>query len=189
MGQIRTFIAIELSNEIRGSAARTIKNLQGMSKDYNWNEKENLHITLNFLGDVNETEVPTVCRLVEQTVTDFGTFELSIQGLGCFPNNDKPRVVWLGVDEGKEAMLELNDRLATALETMRFPRENKDYRPHLTLGRLRRGKRWSDEITEYANRQSNLYAGRTIVDHVVVYSSFLDRTGPTYTPMANIALL
>lgn len=189
MGQIRTFIAVDISNNIRNSAFKTTTRLQSLATDYNWVEKDHLHITLNFLGDVEEAEVPSVCRLVQNTVAEFGTFELSVNGLGCFPNNDKPRVVWLGIDEGEQELLALNGRLADALEGLRFPRENKDYLPHLTLGRLRRGGRLSPPISEFVGQQSQLRAGKMIVDHVVVYSSFLDRSGPTYTPMSKVDLI
>jgi len=189
MGQIRTFIAVDISNGIRNSAFKAITRLSGQATDYNWVEKDNLHITLNFLGDVEEAEVPKVCRVVEETVTEFGSFDMSVQGLGCFPNLEKPRVVWLGVDQGQQELQALNDRLAGALEELRFPREIKDYHPHLTLGRIRRGGRWSPGISEFVEQQSHLRAGNMIVDKVGVYSSFMDRSGPTYTPMAKVNLI
>ena len=189
MGYIRTFVAVDVSTGIRNSAFKTITNLSGKALDYNWVEKENLHITLNFLGDVDETQVPQVCSLIKRTVDGYGSFEISVAGLGCCPNPEKPRVAWLGVKQGYDELVELNRKLADALETMRFPRERNDFRPHLTLGRLRRGGRYSSALTEAVVAGQEKFAGEMVVDEVVVYSSFLDRTGPSYTPMSKIELI
>ena len=186
MGQIRTFIAVDVSPAIRNSASRIINRLSSDTVDFNWVEKDNLHVTLNFLGDVEESEVPAVCQLVKKTVADFGSFEVSVKGLGCFPKPEKPRVMWMGIEYGNEELADLNNRLATALETMRFPRERNDYRPHLTLGRIRRGGRWNPSLTQAVATGQELIGGTMIVDEVVVYSSFLDRSGPTYTAMSRI---
>ena len=189
MGQIRTFIAVDVSPGIRNAASRIINRLSKDTVDFNWVEKDNLHITLNFLGDVDESEVPALCRLVNDTVSDFGSFELSVKGLGCFPKPEKPRVMWLGIETGDKELAELNNRLSTALETMRFPRERNDYRPHLTLGRIRRGGRWNPALTRAVEYGKDLIGGAMIVDEVVVYSSFLDRNGPTYTAMSRIKIV
>ena len=189
MGQIRTFIAVDISNRMQTSAAKLIARLSANAVDYNWVEKANLHVTLNFLGDVEESELPAVCQLVKNTVADFGSFELSLEGLGCFPNLEKPRVVWMGCRGGLHEMAALNSRLADALEEMRFPRERNDYRPHLTLGRLRRGGRWNPSLTEAVSNGAGLQGGSTIVNQVVVYSSFIDRSGPSYTAMSRIDLI
>lgn len=189
MGQIRTFIAVDVSANIRNNASRLIHRLSAETVDFNWVEKDHLHITLNFLGDVEEMSVPKVCRLVEEAISDFGSFELSISGLGCFPKPEKPRVMWMGVDAGGDELVELNERLAVTLETMRFPRDRHDYRPHLTLGRIRRGGRWSPALTEAVAQGAEQIGGTMIVDKVVVYSSYLDRRGPTYTAMSTIDLI
>lgn len=189
MGYIRTFVAVDVSTNIRNSAFKTITRLSSNVVDYNWLEKENLHITLNFLGDVDESQIPAVCKLVENSVADFGSFEVSVSGLGCFPKPEKPRVAWLGIVEGREELIDLNSRLADALETMRFPKDRHDYQPHLTLGRIRRGGRYSEALTQAVENGNDAFAGKMIVDQVVVYSSFLDRAGPTYTPMSKIQII
>lgn len=189
MGQIRTFVAIEVASNIRNAAFKTITRLSAHTVDYNWVEKENLHITLNFLGDVDDTQVPDVCKRIKDAVTDFGSFDVSIRGLGCFPNLQKPRVAWIGVEEGSEELIELNHRIGTELEKLRFPRERNDYRPHLTLGRLRRGGRFSPVLADAIEAGGQQMTGSMLVDKVVVYSSFLDRAGPTYTPMSRIDLV
>ena len=162
--------------------------LHPLAPDYHWVAKENLHVTLNFLGDVDESQVPSVCRLIQDSIAGLEPFELAFRGLGCFPKLDKPRVVWIGVDAGYDELVEVNRVLGDALETMRFPKDRHDYRPHLTLGRIRRGGRFSHEISNAVERGSDQLFGATFVDQIVIYSSYLDRSGPTYTPMSRIKL-
>ena len=168
---------------------RQIVKFSALSQDYNWVTRENMHVTLNFLGDVDESEIPSVCRLIARTVEEFGSFELSVKGLGCFPKPDKPRIIWMGIEEGAQELTELQSQLAAALETMRFPRDRNDFRPHLTLGRLQRGARWNESIVAEVAQGQHLLGGSTIVDQVTIYSSYLDRGGPTYTPMSRIDLV
>lgn len=189
MGRIRTFVAVDISNKIRDAAMRQIVKFSGLTNDYNWVKRDHMHVTLNFLGDVDESEVPAVCRLIKQTVLDFGSFELSIKGLGCFPKPEKPRVIWLGIDQGNEELKQLQSQLADALETMRFPRDRNDFHPHLTLGRLQRGSRWNDSVVQAVDSGSAIEGGSTVIEQVVVYSSYIDRIGPTYTPMSKIDLV
>ena len=189
MGRIRTFVAVDISNKIRDAAMRQIVEFSALTKDYNWVYRDHMHVTLNFLGDVDESEVPAVCKLIKETVTDFGSFELSIKGLGCFPKPEKPRVIWLGIDQGDAELKQLQSQLADALETMRFPRDRNDFHPHLTLGRLRRGARWTDSIVDAVGSGSSVAGGSTVIEQVIIYSSFLDREGPTYTPMSKIDLV
>ncbi len=189
MAKIRTFVAVDLSTGIRNAAGKLISQLRVVAADYNWVEKENLHITLNFLGDVPETEIPAVCRVVSDAANDFGSFDLSACGLGCFPHPAKPRVVWLGVDCGNDELTVLQEKLTVALEKLRFPRERRDFQPHITLGRIQRGGRYSHHVADIVGQNDNVRAGKMIVERVVVYSSFLDRVGPTYTPMSTVDLI
>lgn len=147
-----------------------------------------MHITLNFLGDVDETEIPKVCKLVKNAVAGQKSFELVVQGLGCFPAPEKPKVVWLGSEEGADSLTQLNHVVGQAMLEMRFPLDRNDYHPHLTLGRIRRGGRWNQAFTNSLTEHSAFVAGSCHVSDVIVYSSFLDRIGPTYTALSTISL-
>ncbi len=189
MASIRTFVAVDVSAAIQAAAVKMIARLNAETADYVWVERDHLHITMNFLGDVSETEIPTVCRVITSAVLEFGSFELSVHGLGCFPNSAKPRVIWLGVDRGTSELLALHERIAVGLESLRFPREPKDYRPHLTLGRLKRGGQMRASISLAIAKHASIEAGRMPVKEIVIYSSFIDRIGPTYTAMSRIGLV
>lgn len=188
MAKIRTFVAVDISPRIQNSAARLIEKMQSDATGYRWNNPENLHIGLNFLGDVLENETPQVCRLVSKACNGVAAFPIEVGQLGCFPSDEKPRTIWLGVTEGAEFLVDLNDRIATELAEMGFPRDRQDYHPHVILGRLQRGGHWSQALVESRRQHENHLAGGCVINQVVVYSSFMDRVGPTYTPMSRINL-
>lgn len=191
MGKIRTFVAVEVSGAALGLAAKTIKQLSPMAGDYRWEQPENMHLTLNFLGDIQESEVPEVCRWVKKAVAGVSEFAIDFCGLGAFPRPDRPRVLWLGVTEGREKLLALQEALTQTLEKeMGFPRDRNDYCPHLTLGRANRSSAWSPELVSrlQGESESKLETATSFVDEVIVFSSHLGRGGPTYTPMATVEL-
>jgi 2'-5' RNA ligase len=188
MTKIRTFVGVEVSSSTRASAYRIVQRLESTGAGYKWVRKDNLHITLNFLGDVDETIVPDVCKAIRQSVSRVPAFRVVSSGLGSFPSRQRPQVVWIGTHDGIESMIELNSRIADGLDDYRFPRENREYQPHLTLGRLRRGGTWNQSLTDLLNKFESYDAGATDVREIVVFSSFLEGDGPTYTAMARIEL-
>jgi len=112
MGQkIRTFVAAEISSAVRGRVADVIERLRGTGADVKWVDTKNLHVTLKFLGDVDEGEIHLVCRAVEQAVAGVPPFEFEVRGAGAFPDTRRPRTVWLGIAEGSQQLAELNERI------------------------------------------------------------------------------
>ena len=109
-----------------------------------------------------------------------------LTGVGAFPATDKPRVIWIGVDEGKEELVELNRRITKAMLDLRIPKDKHQFNPHLTLARQKKGGRWNEELIQQLAELAEHDVGSTLVREIVVYSSYLDRFGPTYTPMSRI---
>ncbi len=185
MSRIRTFVAIDVNDEVRRKTARLMRDL---SPEYKWVEPENLHLTLKFLGDVPEEDVADVCRHVERACDGVESFPISIEGLGAFPDDDRPRVIWAGVGEGQEELCELHGRIERELKKMRFPEERQTYRPHLTLGRKKHRGRYDPAMVAAIRENAPFYAGDFMVQQIVVYASYLDKRGPSYTPMARVNL-
>lgn len=191
MGKIRTFVAVDISGAAESLAAKTIKDLQPVAGDYRWTESATRHMTLNFLGDIHEREIPDVCRCVEKAVRGISEFSISFGGLGAFPRAERPRVLWLGVSEGREALLGLQAVLAKRLdEDMGFPPDRTDFCPHLTLGRANHSNAWTEELLQRVAAEPGPRdpSAVSFVDEVIVYSSHMDKGGLTYTPMATIEL-
>lgn len=186
---IRTFVAVDVSPSIRNAASRQIKVLQGMAPgSYTWVDPENLHLTFKFLGNVRDNEVPEVCRVVQRAVNGLEPLVATVAGLGAFPDIQRPRTIWMGITEGADELVSLQRRIDAALNALGFPLERNDFQPHITLGRIAKGAAWNPLISEHLQQQADTALGGLEIDEVVVYSSFEDRAGRTYTPMATIGL-
>jgi 2'-5' RNA ligase len=189
MGTIRTFVAVDISPEIRSAAQKQIRAFQALGVEgYKWVEQDEMHLTLKFLGDIRDNESPEVCKLVQRAVQNCEPVVLNVAGLGSFPSADRPRTLWMGITEGMEEIRELQSRVDQALKEMGFPQERNEFTPHITLGRLNRGNRSHPVVSEYIANNSATPFGSIEIDEVIVYSSFGDRSGRTYTPMATIGL-
>lgn len=188
MAKIRTFVAINASRRVSNNMARVVGRLAATNAQFRWVEPENLHVTLNFVGDVVDVEVPELCKLIKDAIGGFESFDMSLQGVSGFPNPREPRVLWIGVDEGRQNLISLYETLAEVLHQWGVNKDRHEFTPHMTLGRLSRGGRWNEELVKLVHKLRHHDGGFCNVNEVIVYSSFLDRSGPTYTPMARIKL-
>ncbi len=185
---IRTFVAVEMDPAIRRAARGLIEKFRTAGADVGWAAPENMHLTLKFLGDVRDADVPPVCEAVGEAVAGVTPFELEIRGAGAFPNLSRPRVIWLGAAEGDEAMASLADRIEAVLESLGFAREARRFHAHLTLGRVRRGGPALSALARLVEEHAAAQIGRTPVEEVVVFSSQLKPTGAVYEALSRASL-
>ncbi len=189
MNTIRTFVAVDVQESVRRRAARLIELLSANAGNVKWVESQNMHLTLQFLGDVSQTDVHEVCLAVQRAVAECSPFWMSLLGAGAFPHLGRPSTIWIGVDQGAEPLKALRRSIQQALKPLGFPPERRAYHPHLTIGRIRRGKgSTGTQLTQQLHKQQSFDAGRSMVDQVIVYASYLERTGPSYQAMSRIAL-
>lgn len=99
MATIRTFIGIKASQRVTNNVTSVINRLAATNDQYRWMAPENLHVTLNFVGDVVDIEVPELCKLLKEAVEPLESFDMSLQGVNGFNSAQEPRVLWIGVDE------------------------------------------------------------------------------------------
>ena len=187
MAKLRTFIAVDASLEMRRAAARLAGVLRPVAGDVRWVTAETLHWTLQFLGDVDDLEIPAVCKAVSEAVVEFEAFELEARGVGAFPAPDRPRTLWLGAGAGAEPMVALHDAIRAKLNRLGFRGEQRRYVPHLTVGRAE-GRGPARSLACELGAHAEFDGGTTFVDEVVVYSSTLGPEGPTYDALAHVAL-
>jgi len=184
MSKIRTFVAVEISQKMRESAGRLIERLRGCDSILKWVELNSLHLTLNFLGEVDERELHQVCRAVGDASRSIPEFVLSCRGVGAFPNINRPRTVWVGVDQGNEEISALQQATEDALLKLDFPKERRKFHPHLTIGRTRHGGVNHKQLAEMIAKLQDAELGSTNVSEVVVFSSKLESFGPEYHPLS-----
>src|SRR3990167_2243722 len=137
---MRSFIAIELTNEIKDELAQIQARLKYSGADVKWVEKNNIHLTLKFLGEVSEDRTKAVVSVLDDIAKGSKPFEMTIRDIGAFPKIDYPRVVWVGLDKGASESKEITQRIEEELERSGFERESRAFSPHLTIGRVRSAK-------------------------------------------------
>ena len=189
MANIRTFIGVQVPARMNNNVSRVVGKLDATGAKYNWVVPENLHVTLNFAGDVLDREVHELCQKLKRTIEVHEPFELSLHGVGGFPSVEMPRVLWIGVDEGTDSLISLNRDIEGTLSDWGVNKDRNEYKPHMTLGRLKKAGRWNEKMLDLVHRHRNHDGGACTIDTVTVFSSYLDPGGPTYTPMSRIKLL
>jgi 2'-5' RNA ligase len=185
---IRTFIAVEISPEVLARAAELSAALRPAGADVKWVETHNLHLTVKFLGDVQDEQLADVIRAVQGAAAKVEPFELEVHGAGAFPNAGRPRTIWLGARDGSEAMADLAAAIEKALKPLGFSPEHRRFQPHLTIGRVREVRRGLKELSERLWQFADFAAGRTPVEEAIVFSSDLTPRGPIYQRLGTAAL-
>jgi 2'-5' RNA ligase len=189
MQTIRSFIAIPLSADVRRNAVRLIERLRQEGDGIKWVPTDNLHLTLKFLGEVDNTAVPAVCNVLHRVAGQCDPFELVFAGTGGFPDTERPRVLWAGIQDDSGSLCRIVGQLETDLAGLGFKPEPRDYRPHLTLGRTRSGsRRASADVVARIEAESKAPLGKLMVEKLQLVASFLDKSGPTYQVMDTIEL-
>jgi RNA 2',3'-cyclic 3'-phosphodiesterase len=181
MSHTRTFIAIETGSAIRGKAVALQVELAKTGAEVKWVATDSMHITLLFLGEVDDRELHLVCRAAKDIAASEPPFPLRVSGVGAFPNVRRPKILWAGITDGADQLKRLYDKLeAKLLDLGCYRKEERGYTPHLTLGRAKSEADGFALAPELAKRMA-WDGGRTMVDEVLVFSSVLERDGPVYT--------
>lgn len=183
---MRTFVAIELPRELTSKIDQLQSALKKTNVDVSWVKPQNVHITLKFLGEVKEEKIEEVYQVVEKSVNGIKSFTVNLQGLGGFPNLKRPRVIWVGVEKGKEILAELYPKMEEEFLKIGFAKENRSFTPHLTIGRIKSPKHLEGLASEI--NKTTFETEEFEVKEVVVMKSTLFPTGAVYTPLKKVLL-
>ncbi len=183
---MRTFIAIEIPAEIKSALSALQTELRRAGADVNWTRPESIHLTLKFLGEVDERSIGKIENAIISAAAEFQAFTLRLDVTGVFPNSRQPRVLWAGLSGEVETAGELHRRLDEELAPVGFKREEKEFRPHLTVGRLKSNRK-SRELIALADSHP-LPALSFEVSEIVLMRSELHPAGARYTPLAKASL-
>ena len=185
--RIRTFIAVTASPAIRQAALKLTSLLGPVTSDVKWVAPENLHWTLQFLGEVEQLEIHSVCNAVLAAALEVDPFDLEARGAGAFPAPDRPRTLWIGAGTGAQAMVALHDTIQRKLTRLGYRSEQRRFVPHITLGRVGRDSPPRPLVRELAGL-AEYEAGSMLVDEVTVFASKLTSDGPIYEVLARAPL-
>jgi len=188
MARLRTFIALDLGRTVRDRLISLQETLSRTAPDVKWVEPENLHVTMLFLGEVDNREVLEVCRAVGDCCRQLAPFSMSVEGLGTFGNPRRPRTIWVGVGDGEEEVKALHAAIeARLLELGCYRREERAFTPHITLGRVKQDGS-GDDLSPVLQKKSDWQAGAVQVREVLVMSSELTPRGPIYSVLSRAPL-
>ena len=187
---IRCFVAIELQAGIQKKLDRVQTQLQReLSEEtgIKWVKPEQTHLTLKFLGDIDDLAVPDICQAVDRAVEGVEPFEVVFGGLGSFPLGKPARVAWVGITDGVEPLAGLQHAVEEQLAEIGFAPEHRQFNGHLTLGRIRQ-VRTGHRVREVVEQTKVETVGAQEVAEVKVFQSEPTKSGPRYTVLHHVTL-
>lgn len=195
MQTLRTFIAIELDQQLKASLADIQARLRGAvpPRAVRWVQPEGIHLTLKFLGDTPLDRVEPVKAALAQAAREIPAFAVTVGGVGCFPDARRPRVVWVGVQDQSGTLARLWQAVESRVAPLGFPTEKRPFSPHLTLGRVQRYASGAEarDIGQAVTALAAEMAGaldKMAVTSVAYIKSDLRPTGAVYTTLIEAGL-
>lgn len=176
---LRTFISVTLPKEIVTLSKMLQTTVINKKDNVKWVNPGNIHLTLKFLGHTPPDAINEVKNVLDGVVEKYSTINLEVDGTGCFPSKDRPRVLWLGIDEQITQLQEFVGEINKSLGKIGFPIEEKEFIPHITLARVKYPPKDTPDITDYLNTH---YAPiRFNISRIRFMSSELFPNGPIYS--------
>jgi RNA 2',3'-cyclic 3'-phosphodiesterase len=185
---IRTFLAIEIPKEVLEQFERLQYRLdRSLTGVVRWAKKGSTHLTLKFFGSITERDIRSIEDTLKAMSPALAPIPIAVGTMGVFPNLSRPRVLWVGITEGLKELTALQAKIEAALETAGFAREERAYRPHLTLGRMKADRR-IEGLDKAIESYKEFSAGSFTANEMILFRSDLKPTGPVYTELAKFKL-
>jgi 2'-5' RNA ligase len=188
---VRLFAAVEIGDMLRNRAAEISQELQRRAfvaaprAKVAWVPADRMHVTIRFIGEVDGETASSVRRVLGVPIA-IEPFALTLWGVGTFPKTGTPRVVWVGITEGREELLAIERELTERLTTLGVPEEDRAFSPHLTLARVREPA--GLKVQRLVEGLTDQPMGTVRIDAITLFQSKLSPKGPAYTPLLHIPL-
>lgn len=182
---MRAFLAVDLDKSLKEKVLETQEKLKEADSIVKFVEKENLHFTCKFFGEISGEKTDTISRVVEEKIEKFKPFQIKIKGTGVFPNYGYVRVIWLGLEDPKYFSKILED-FDEEFKTMGF-KKDKSYIPHLTIGRVK-GPKNKETLISKIKEMEGIEIGSMKVNRITLKKSELTPQGPVYTTVKEFEL-
>ncbi|MBN2019873.1 MAG: RNA 2',3'-cyclic phosphodiesterase [Sedimentisphaerales bacterium] len=187
---MRCFIAIDIDEKMRNAIADLQKQIAAKvdikKGDVKWVEPDNIHLTLKFLGEIEDKQLADVCEISKQVAEAHKNFTLDIETVGTFGGRSA-KVVWVGAGKGADELLALQKDLEGRLEQAGYPKEEREFSAHLTLCRVRNPKA-GFKLADACKAFADYKLGSISADALCIYQSQLTPAGPIYTLLASYKL-
>jgi 2'-5' RNA ligase len=181
---LRCFIAIEIPEAIKKAIVSSTDSLKKSGADVKWVSPENIHITLQFLGETEEAQIPLIKEVLGKILLPYSPFYIRIAGIGCFPDIRRPRVIWVGTEESQH-VINLHGDIAKGLERLGYQEEERNFTPHLTIGRVKSNRNTKELGRKMDEIKAASFSGFE-VQNITLMKSELKPSGPIYYSLAEI---
>lgn len=186
MPAIRSFIAIDSTPEVKEEIAKLQEILRVTNAEVRWESREKFHITLKFLGNVEEATLDSMASQLETELAAFSPFGLIYQGVGCFPNLHRPRVIWVGAQNEDSTLGRVYQKIEQITSSFGFPREERQFHSHITLGRVKGSRNIKALVSEI--EVARFPVQQSAINEIILMKSDLKPTGSVYTVLRRFLL-
>lgn len=183
---LRCFIAIEIPETVKKSVVDIISNLRTSGADVKWVSDENLHITLQFLGETDGSLIPAIKGALDKILATYCPFYIKITEVGCFPDVRRPRVIWVGMEES-QTLMNLCKDISSGMVKFGYQKEERGFTPHITVGRVKSNKDRGGLIRKLDEIRSAGFSGFE-VQKIALMKSELKPSGAKYYCLAEIPI-
>ena len=180
---MRCFIGVKVDNPLIGPFIDELCEVGAQLRPV---KPENLHLTLKFLGEVGDDSIDAVKKAMSDSFSAFDAFEASLEGTGAFPSTNYMRVVWIGIKENHERLIEMQKALDKNLIPLGFD-SDKRFHPHLTLARVK-SQKGKGKLKAFINKNKERSFGKLVIDSVHLKKSVLSPEGPVYSTILETKL-
>ncbi len=180
---MRLFVAADITDNGRNALEQRIKKVQLDFPFVKWVKMENLHITLKFIGEFPENRINDLKGALSDAALISNPFEAELEEFGCFPSKKRARVLWFGLKKGYNEFLKLADIIEKSLLKLGISAEDRQFHPHVTIGRAKRG-----HTIDFSNYKVENINFSFPVRYIGLYKSKLMPYGPVYTKMENFKI-
>jgi 2'-5' RNA ligase len=185
--KIRSFIAVDIGQDVRTNLGQIQARLKRCGAEVKWVRPEGIHLTLRFLGNISEDEIGLAHQAMVEAAAGRPPFDVEIKGIGTFPEKRRPRVVWTGIEKGKENLTDLFQALEKSLVATGFPNADRPFKAHLTLGRIK-SQRNVDKLIKSINSEELQIYGSFAVEKLTLFKSQLHPEGAIYSVLKQAPL-
>lgn len=189
--KMRTFIAIELPKEIRDSLSSLQEELNASGADVRWVEPCNIHLTLKFLGEVDDKTLDKVIPILEEITKDRNSFYIRISSVGAFPKINFPRVIWVGIDRGDTETAQIAKSLEKEIAKIGIPAEDRPFSSHITIGRVKSGLNRNRLVNNLNSLGGDFFRQGNpefLATKITLFKSTLTPHGPIYEVLKEVHL-
>ena len=180
---IRSFLAFELPVDIKRIIMAVSGDVRQLSLNVRWVNVANIHLTIVFMGNVQEEQIGPIQDIVKDVCQGYGPFSIAVKGIGLFGSRRNPRVLWIGLDGTIDRMGYFRDDIQKKLRPFGIKEEKRRFKPHLTLGRFRKGARAGIHLDDLLSKYHDLTSPECTIEELILFKSDLKPGGAVYSKL------